>query len=503
MATGGTPCASVGGACVLRVDVLRLRHSTVWMGIALSLTLPLASCASGSLTSPLERSLAADPQLQTGAGGFGSPSTAPDLRATASLPPDFPSEIPIYPGAALQAVTAAAASAGSDVSSVSGGAGGAGTASGVGLPAQSADRPAVLTRWLTPDSATQVQQFYQQAFQSNGWQLAANGTSPLDSLRATKSGLQVTLNLAAASAASPAAPTPAPASPTDFSLTYRQLETGEVAATPAPFDQLASPTASVPGSGFTALPQAGDRNFIGPLLPTSTAPAGSPSPVATGAIATPQQFGDLTQAPAELQPYLADLAQLGVLNVSSGQEFKPNQVITRREFARWLVAANNRLYATRPGNQIRLAVATDQPAFQDVPRSDADFAAIQGLATAGIIPSPLSGNSTTVTFRPDAPLTREDLILWKTPLDTRQALPNATLDAVQQTWGFQDTPRIDPKALRAVLADYQNSDLANIRRAFGYTTLFQPKKPVTRAEAAAVLWYFGTQGDGMSAKDAG
>jgi hypothetical protein len=197
------------------------------------------------------------------------------------------------------------------------------------------------------------------------------------------------------------------------------------------------------------------------------------------------------------------LAQLGVLNVSSGQEFKPNQVITRREFARWLVAANNRLYATRPGNQIRLAVATDQPAFQDVPRSDADFAAIQGLATAGIIPSPLSGNSTTVTFRPNAPLTREDLILWKTPLDTRQALPNATLDAVQQTWGFQDTPRIDPKALRAVLADYQNSDLANIRRAFGYTTLFQPKKPVTRAEAAAVLWYFGTQGDGMSAKDAG
>ncbi len=499
MATGGTPCASVGGACVLRVDVLRLRRSTVWMGIALSLTLPLASCASGSLTSSLERSLAADPQLQTGAGGFGSPSTAPALRATATLPPDFPSEIPIYPGAALQAVTAAAASAGSGA----GGAGGTGSARGVGLPARSADRPAVLTRWLTPDSATQVQQFYQQAFQSNGWQLAANGTSPLDSLRATKSGLQVTLNLAAASAASQAAPAPASASPTDFSLTYRQFEAGEVAATPAPFDQLPSPNAAPNASLATSVPQPGDPNFIGPLLPNSTAPAGSPSPVATGAIATPQQFSDLTQAPAELQPYLADLAQLGVLNVSSGQEFKPNQVITRREFARWLVAANNRLYATRPGNQIRLAVATDQPAFQDVPRSDADFAAIQGLATAGIIPSPLSGNSTTVTFRPNAPLTREDLILWKTPLDTRQALPNATLDAVQQTWGFQDTPRIDPKALRAVLADYQNSDLANIRRAFGYTTLFQPKKPVTRAEAAAVLWYFGTQGDGMSAKDAG
>jgi len=36
---------------------------------------------------------------------------------------------------------------------------------------------------------------------------------------------------------------------------------------------------------------------------------------------------------------------------------------------------------------------------------------------------------------------------------------------------------------------------------FGYTTLFQPKKPVTRAEAAASLWYFGFQGDGITAKE--
>ncbi|HEY9747138.1 MAG TPA: S-layer homology domain-containing protein, partial [Allocoleopsis sp.] len=85
------------------------------------------------------------------------------------------------------------------------------------------------------------------------------------------------------------------------------------------------------------------------------------------------------------------------------------------------------------------------------------------------------------------------------PLDTRQALPTASLDAVKETWGFQDAAKIDPKALRAVLADFQNGDLANIRRALGYTTLFQPKKSVTRAEAAATLWYFGSQGEGVSA----
>jgi hypothetical protein len=56
--------------------------------------------------------------------------------------------------------------------------------------------------------------------------------------------------------------------------------------------------------------------------------------------------------------------------------------------------------------------------------------------------------------------------------------------------------------LRAVLADFQNGELANIRRVFGYTTLFQPKKPVTRAEAAAAVWYFGAEGEGVSAQDA-
>jgi hypothetical protein len=167
-----------------------------------------------------------------------------------------------------------------------------------------------------------------------------------------------------------------------------------------------------------------------------------------------------------------------------------------------LVSTNNRLNVDRPAQQIRLALDSAQPAFKDVPRSDSDFGVIQGLAEAGIIPSPLSGDSTAVNFRPDAPLTRETLLLWKVPLDTRQGLPTATIDAVQQTWGFQDTPRIDPRALRAVLADYQNSDLSNIRRVFGYTTLFQPKKSVTRAEAAAALWYFGFQGEGQSAQDA-
>ena len=85
------------------------------------------------------------------------------------------------------------------------------------------------------------------------------------------------------------------------------------------------------------------------------------------------------------------------------------------------------------------------------------------------------------------------------PLDFRQPLPEATIEKVKAAWDFQDTSKIDPVALRAVLADAEN-DFSNIRRVFGYTRLFRPDKTVSRAEAAAVLWYFGDQNDGISAQ---
>ncbi|MBD0395787.1 MAG: S-layer homology domain-containing protein, partial [Microcoleus sp. C1-bin4] len=217
------------------------------------------------------------------------------------------------------------------------------------------------------------------------------------------------------------------------------------------------------------------------------------------------------QIPQQLRQYVTDLTQLEVLKVRSTDSAnletastlpKPNKIVTRREYARWLVAANNQIYASRQAKQIRLAVDSSEPAFSDLPKTDPDFSAIQGLAEAGVIPSSLSGETKDVKFRPDAPLTRETMILWKVPLDTRQVLPTANIEGVKEKWGFQDASKIDSQASRAVLADFNNGDLANIRRVFGFTTLFQPKKSVTRAEAAASLWYFGVQDQGLSAKDA-
>jgi hypothetical protein len=311
------------------------------------------------------------------------------------------------------------------------------------------------TRWTSSTPSNLIEAFYQEQFQSNKWEIIApfspNETN--NTLVARRDGLEVRVAIAPNTTSSS----------TEFTIEY-QRENQQVQPSPqvSPQGQVASDT--------------------------------------------PLNFTDLEQTPQALRPYVEDLARLGILTSKPGTPpgnlFKPNGIITRRDYARWLVSANNKLFANSPGKQIRLAVNTSQAVFSDVPQTDPDFTVIQGLAEAGLIPSSLKGDSNALLFRPEAPLTRENLILWKVPLDNRQALPSTSVEGIKQTWGFQDAAKTDPIALRALAADFQNGEQANLRRVFGFTTLFQPKKTVTRAEAAGALWYFGFQGDGISGKDA-
>ncbi|HEY9608180.1 MAG TPA: S-layer homology domain-containing protein [Allocoleopsis sp.] len=417
----------------------------------------------------------ADPTLKDNSTIFGGSSQSdrsldpavgnrPSVTS-AQLPKDFPTQIPRYPNAELQNVEA------------------------LTVPAAQGQ----LTRWSSSDPINMIQSFYQQAFESNKWQIVSQPTDTSGGkLVARHNDLEVTVTIPSdvtpdkaqpAPSATPSPKTKATSSLTAFDIKYIQGSAN--AASPSPQKPEVAESAKTPD-----------------VTKAPTQVSSSPS----------QEFIDLDKLPQTLRQQIQDLASLGVLTVdqsatkqtsnASGSLFTSNKVITRREFARWLVAANNQIFANRPGQQIRLASDTSQPAFQDVPRSDRDFPSIQALAEAGLIPSPLSGDSTAALFRPDAPLTRETLILWKVPLDTRQALPTASLDTVKQTWGFQDVTKIDPKVWRSVVADFQNGEQSNIRRVFGYTTLFQPKKTVTRAEAAAAIWYFGSQGEGLSAREA-
>ncbi len=310
-----------------------------------------------------------------------------------------------------------------------------------------ANRDRAQTRWSSADSINLITDFYQQQFQTNNWEIIQplSPNDPNSALIAKKNDLQVTL-------------TPLSKSPkTEFTLDYQRQNTSTTLVIPSPQN--------------------------------------------TNISNQPITFNDLDQVSEPLKDYIQDLGNLGILSPKNGNDFQANVPITRREYARLLVAANNQFYATSPSKQIRLGNKNTTPAFSDVSVNDPDFPSIQGLAEAGLISSPLTNDSNAILFRPNVALTRENLIAWKVPLDTRKTLPNTSIENLKETWGFQDTAKIDPKLWRAIHGDFQNGEQANIRRVFGYTTLFQPKKSVSRGEAAAALWYFGFQGDGISAKD--
>jgi hypothetical protein len=443
--------------------VLPCKRPVIFLSLAVLLS-SLTGCANGPVAKNLEQSLAADPRLQNNPAVFGEakgkqPQAQP-TEPTVKLPTDFPQDIPIYPNAKLAEIK----------------------------PATGAENK-ISTRWQSSDPSNFITSFYRSQFQAKTWQILQQPTDDgggVFAVQRNDSLIKVTIQPQSVTKATPNQPQTA----TELLIEYVPNSTATAQATPQ----------------TTPSPNSPNPQLVGPVLP------GTNSPTTPSDTSGSQAFSDLSKVPPAWRQQIEDLATLGVLTVDSAvtknnstatsNQFQPDKIITRREYARWLVAANNAMYANNPAKQIRLASATTQAAFSDVSPKDADFPVIQGLAEAGLIPSPLSGDAITVLFRPDAPLTREQLILWKVPLDTRQALPTANLEAVKQTWGFQDVGKIDPKALRAVLADFQNAEQSNIRRVFGYTTLFQPQKPVTRAEAAVTLWYFGTQGEGISAVEA-
>lgn len=429
----------------------------------------LTACANSPTAKTLEQSLAADPRLKDHPGIFGesqknqAKARQNQKQPKVDLPSDFPPDIPLYPNAKLESVT----------------------------PARS-EKNSIVTRWLSSDPSNFIASFYSDQFQKNNWQILQQPTDNLeDTFEAHRQGVQVKVSIQPQSVTQPKPDQPQTA--TALVIEYIVNKGIETANT----DDL----------------QANNSTFISPAVSDNLSTQPGKTSVSQMATASSQQFHDLNQAPVELRQFIQDLASLGVLSLQSqevktrsndviSKSFEPSKHITRREYARWLVAANNTVYFNNPAKQIRLASQNTQSTFTDVAPTDPDFPVVQGLAETGLIPSPLSGNSSAVLFRPDAPLTREQLILWKIPLDIRQALPDASLEAVNQTWGFQDAGKIDPKALRAVLADFQNGEKSNIRRVFGYTTLFQPQKPVSRAEAAAALAYFGNLSEGISAAEA-
>ncbi len=427
-----------------------------------ALLLFLTGCNSGEA---IQSFLSADPQLTTSQNPTPttkSISDSPEIDQSSSpvtkeletqenpeqselislLPPDFPPEIPLYPKAILESIESPG--------------GERGTAT---LRSQ--------------DNLEPIVNYYQEQFVQNDWKIIepflSDSEEPDKTIITSKDNLKVKIEII------PQQPSNQPF-PTRIAIAYKPFD-----------DSLVAETTSE-------------------TIEPSTTEITAETPITEITAVSSSYFSDLDEVPEQLRELVKQVAALDILtpNLKEGEieKFAPNEPVTRRDYARWLVAANNKYYGQSPSKKIRLATASSELAFQDIKPNDPDFGAIQGLAEAGLIPSVLTQENDNLLFRPEAPLTREDLLTWKVPLDIRKALPKASIENIQDSWGFQDTTNISTLSMRALLADFQNGDRSNVRRMFGYTTLFQPKKPVTRGEAAASIWYFGFQGDGVTAKQA-
>ncbi|CAI5990026.1 unnamed protein product [Closterium sp. NIES-64] len=233
---------------------------------------------------------------------------------------------------------------------------------------------------------------------------------------------------------------------------------------------------------------------------------------------------------------LEGLKELQVIDA----DVAPAGICTRREFATWLMAFSEKLSAS-PTDRVYPAMFIEgisEQAYADVAPDDQDFAAIQGLAEAGILPSLLgrkdeAGGAAAgegagegeALFRPDSPLTRQDLLTWRFALEYSH-LPPPDLAALRHTCGLIDAARISPAAQRAVSFDLLHhrggmehqpegeeegwgqaggkglgegqgrgqdfksaTNAAVIPLVFGNVRRFDPLKPVTHAQAAAALTF--------------
>ncbi len=230
----------------------------------------------------------------------------------------------------------------------------------------------------------------------------------------------------------------------------------------------------------------------------TAADTGAASGAATGAPSQSVSFDDI--ASISERQFIEDLGALGTFDQTAGH-FDPSGPITRAQYVRWLVRANNAIWFDQPSLQIKLAEGPPA-SFPDVPQSDADFPYVQGVDNAGF-----AIGFRDKRFHPSAALTHEQLLAIKESVD-RGGYNSLFAPGQDFAWyrphlPWKDADRITPdfRPLIATLMNdsdnmagvkmYERRDFDTVGRTFGAIAMLRPQTPVTRAQAAASLWKMG------------
>lgn len=210
---------------------------------------------------------------------------------------------------------------------------------------------------------------------------------------------------------------------------------------------------------------------------TSTSATGPATTTASATAAAPQGFADVDST-IPTADMINDLTQLKVFEGTANGAFNPTQPVTRGEYVTWLYHGFNAVMP--PEKQIRMS-----PAYKYV----------QALSNAGF-----SVGYDNKTFKPDQPLTREEMLAIKQGINGVYTL---AADYVE----FSDRAQIDKRFYPAINVEYrfnkEGPKGGDINRAFGAIKALKPKEPVLRYEAAATLWQIGYDGTYTAGKALG
>jgi hypothetical protein len=248
----------------------------------------------------------------------------------------------------------------------------------------------------------------------------------------------------------------------------------------------------------SASPEVSTSALVTGTSPVASATSASAETSPAANAGTPVTYTDLENTPGQRE--INELASLGVFGVPSGA-FNPGGAITRGDFVKWLVLANNALYADSPDKQIRPSQSTTS-SYPDVATSHPDFTYIQGMYDAGF-----AIGFPDKTFKPNALLTHEQMIAIKESVD-RGGVQQNFIDNWSSTMpNWKDKAQINKMFRGAIAEDYSldrsavldwshpNLVIDNVPRAFGAIAMFRPQDTVTRAQAALVLWKIGAHTD--------
>ena len=174
---------------------------------------------------------------------------------------------------------------------------------------------------------------------------------------------------------------------------------------------------------------------------------------------------------------ITGMAEKGIIKGYDNRTFRPNNEVTRAEFAKIMIAAADVDMDKRSVSQT----------FKDVPKSHWAFYYVEYAKPY------LTGykSGSTYTYKPDNSAVREDIAVALVRLLGYDKKYKADMNQLKK---FRDSDDISP-ALRSYIAIAIQTDLMK-----GNNNYFRPQDPITRAEAASLLYRALINRDGDETK---